>query len=305
MWQGHGMEPAERWAEVPSLGIRVRAMVHGEGRSVLFVHGTPTAGGVFVPLVGHFEGVRSIVVDRPGCGLSEGLDFTGMTPERLRDVIEAWTAAVIETVGNGPVDVVASSAGGMVALVLASRRPELVRSVALLGAPAVAGMKLPLGMRAASVAPIGRFVARRQVTKRDLRLSFRAMGHGDLVAAGGITLQDLEWRYSLSRDTTTYAHEMELLRLVATWRGPRAEWAAGVEDIRSLTVPSLWVAGERDPFAAPERIRSWASHAQAATVRVMEGQGHQPWIDDPAAHARMLEEFWEQAPIQREPAREP
>ncbi|WP_291379187.1 alpha/beta hydrolase [Demequina sp.] len=292
MWNHHGMEPHERWVEVDALGLRVRALEHGEGRPVLFVHGTPTAGGVFVPLVGQLSGVRAIVVDRPGCGLSEPLDFAGLSPERMRAVIEAWMAPLITAVADGPVDVVASSAGGLAALVLAARRPDLVSTLALLGAPAVQGMSLPVWMRAATFAPVARAVARHHVNERDLRRSFKTMGHGALVRNGGLSKADLEWRYALSRDTNTYAHEMQLMRLAATWRGPRARWVASSTEIESVQAPTLWVAGENDPFATPDRVRSWAAHARGSTVRVMAGAGHQPWIDRPAEHARLLDAWW-------------
>ena len=292
MWNHHGMEPTERWVEDDVLGLRVRALEHGSGRPVLFVHGTPTAGGVFVPLVGQLSGVHAIVMDRPGCGLSDPLDLSGMTPDRMRSVVEAWMSPLIEAVSEGPVDVVASSAGGLAALVLAARRPDLVRSLALLGAPAVEGMNVPVWMRMATFAPVARAVARHHVNERDLRRSFRTMGHGDLVSAGRLSRADLEWRYALSRDTHTYVHELQQLRLAATWRGPRPKWVASTAEIESLLAPSLWVAGENDPFATPHQMRSWASHARDATVQVMPGSGHQPWIGHPAEHARLLEEWW-------------
>ncbi|MFW7413485.1 alpha/beta fold hydrolase [Demequina sp. SO4-18] len=292
MWAHHGMEPTERWVEAEDLGIRVHANEHGQGRPSIFIHGTPTAGGVFVPLVGQLTGVRAVVVDRPGCALSEPLDYRGMSPDRAREVIEIWMSRLVEAVSDEPVDLVASSAGGFVALVLAAHRPELVRSVALLGAPAVEGMNLPVWMRMATFAPVANAVARHDVNKGDLRRSFKSMGHGDLVAKGGISQADLEWRYALSRDTDTYAHDMQMMRQAATWRGPRPGWVATTDEIESLTVPSLWVAGDNDPFATPDRIREWASHAPDATFTVMEGSGHQPWIDRPAAHARVLEDWW-------------
>ncbi len=292
MWQHHGMEPTERWVEAEALDLSVRALEHGRGRPVLFVHGTPTAGGVFVPLVGQLSGVHAIVVDRPGCGLSDPLVLTDMTPERLRDLNEEWFSQLIGTVADGPVDVVASSAGGLAALVLAARRPDLVRTLALLGAPAVEGMRLPVSMRMATFSPVARAVARHHINERDLRRSFRSMGHGDPVSAGRLSQEDLEWRYALSRDTDTYAHEMKMLHLAATWRGPRPDWVASAAEIESLVAPSLWVAGENDPFATPDQMRSWASHARDATFRVMPGSGHQPWIDRPAEHARLLEQWW-------------
>jgi pimeloyl-ACP methyl ester carboxylesterase len=292
LWRHYGVEPHELWVEDAALGLRVRALEHGKGRPVLFVHGMPTAGGVFAPLVGQARGVRAIVVDRPGCALSEPLDVTDLTPERLRALTEAWMSTLIGSIADGPIDVVANSAGGLAALVLAGRRPDLVRSLALVGAPAVDGMRLPVAMRMATFAPIARAVARHHVTERDLRRSFKAMGHGDPVGTGRVAQQDLDWRRSLSRDTPTYAHELRQLRLAATWRGPRPQWVASTQEIESVVAPTLWVVGQHDPFATPKRVRQWADHARNATVRIMPHSGHQPWIDSPVEHARMLEEWW-------------
>ncbi len=118
-------------------------------------HGmTPTEQSVVVDGVRRL--VRAIVVDRPGCALSDPLGDAGPTPGRLRDITELWMVAVIEALAGEPADVVASSAGGFAALVPASRRPRLVRSLALLGAPAVQGMNLPMWTRAATIAAVAR-----------------------------------------------------------------------------------------------------------------------------------------------------
>ncbi|MDX5318862.1 MAG: hypothetical protein LPK38_05865, partial [Actinomycetes bacterium] len=95
-WAHHGMTPREHWVEVAELGVNVRALVHGEGRTVVFVHGNPTAGNVFVPLVAALRGVRAVVVDRPGCGLSDPIDYRGMTADGLRHAVTAYLVAVVQ-----------------------------------------------------------------------------------------------------------------------------------------------------------------------------------------------------------------
>ncbi|WP_062291094.1 alpha/beta fold hydrolase [Demequina phytophila] len=292
VWAHHGMQPTERWIEVPGYGIRVRALEHGEGRAVVFVHGNPTAGNVFVPLVAAMEGVRAIVVDRPGCGLSEPLDYSEMTPEGLRVAITAYLAAVIEARADGRADLLGNSAGGGAAVVAAARRPDLVRSVILEGVPAIRGMRLPRPLRLTALTPVARVVSRHRINEGDLRRSFRAMGHGDLLDAGGPPAEEFAWRVALSRYTDTYWHELALIRRTATWRGLRPEWIAGRAELEALSMPSLWVVGDRDPFATPERVRAWAAHAPRSTVHVMEGSGHQPWLDDPVRHARLAAEWW-------------
>ncbi|WP_062522620.1 alpha/beta fold hydrolase [Demequina silvatica] len=292
VWAHHRMTPTERWIEVPGYGIRVRALEHGSGRPVVFVHGNPTAGNVFVPLVAAMEGVRAIVVDRPGCGLSEPLDYSGMTPEDLRVAITSYLAAVVTELADGRADLLGNSAGGGAVVIAAARRPDLVRSVILEGVPAIRGMRLPTQLRMTALTPVARVVASHRVNEADLRRSFRAMGHGDLLDAGGPPAEEFAWRMALSRYTDTYWHELALIRRTATWRGLRPEWIAGRTELEGLTMPSLWIVGDRDPFATPERVRAWARHAPRSTVEVKAGSGHQPWLDDPAGHAALVTRWW-------------
>jgi pimeloyl-ACP methyl ester carboxylesterase len=47
--------------------------VVGEGLPVLFLHGVNTCGTIWAPLAGRLAGVACLLVDRPGCGLSDPL----------------------------------------------------------------------------------------------------------------------------------------------------------------------------------------------------------------------------------------
>ncbi|WP_062463878.1 alpha/beta fold hydrolase [Demequina soli] len=293
-WAAYGMAPEERWVDVAELGIRVRTLVHGEGRPVVFVHGTPTAGNVFIPLVARLEGVRAIVVDRPGCALSDPLDYTDMTPEDLRVSVATYLAAVIRELAGGPVDLLGNSAGGMAVLVAAARLPDLVRSVVVEGVPAIQGMHLPRPLRLGSMRPVAQIVTRHPMSEAELRRSFRLMGHADLIAQGRLTEPEIAWRTALNRATDTLKNELALMARVATWRGLRPGWVAGKETLEAIQAPSLWVVGDLDPFASPERVRAWAAHARGSTVVVRERSGHQPWLDAPGEHARLLADWWEQ-----------
>ncbi|WP_159448719.1 alpha/beta fold hydrolase [Demequina sp. NBRC 110053] len=295
LWSHFGLQPEEIWVDVPPIGGRVRALWVGDAdvRPVILVHGTPTAGGVWAPLVAHLKGVRAVVVDRPGCALSDPLDLAQLTPESLRDANAAWMTAVASAVSDGPVDVVGNSAGGMAAIMFAARHPELVRSLVLDGVPAVSGMRLPAGLRVATVPWAARAIASRTVTAKDLRRSFRAMGHRALIDADGLSEPEIAWRAALSAFTDTLANDLALLGLAADWRGPRRAWVPGPAEVGSLDVPSLWAVGEHDPFARPEAVRRWSHRAPGSQFRMLEGSGHQPWLDGPEQHARMLEAWWE------------
>lgn len=292
VWTLRGLEPQERWVEVPELGIRVRAMVHGQGRPVVFVHGNPTAGGVFVPLVAALDGVQAIVVDRPGCGLSDPLDYSQMSARELRDAIEAYLVAVIDQLAGGRADLVGNSAGGMAILAFAARRPERVRSVVIEGVPSVEGMRLSWPMRAVTLPPVTAAVQRHRVTERDLRASFRTMGHGGIIDTPRLPKIDLEWRVAVARLTDTFPNDLALLQRAATVGGPRRHWAAELLELAAVKAPALWLVGDQDPFLPRAGVEPWVARMRDATLHMLIGCGHQPWLDDPDWHAEAIGAWW-------------
>ncbi len=292
VWAHRGLEPKELRVPVEGLDVKIRALVYGEGRPVVFVHGTPSAGAVFVPLVAQLEGIKAIVIDRPGCGLGDPIDYASMSPGRLARTIRSYMTAVVGRLGAGPVDVVGSSAGGMVALTFAAMRPDLVRSVVLEGMPAVRGMRLPLPMRMATLPPVAAAVVKHGFSARNVRQSYRQMGHGNVIRSGAMPQEDVDWRVAVGSASDTFRHELHLLHRAANLQGPRPEWAAGAHTLQTVEAPTLWIIGSKDPFQPRRGIASLAELMRDATVVARPGEGHLPWIDDPAGHAAVITDWW-------------
>ena len=97
----------------------------GSGEPLVLVHGgwtDNTTWGLLVEPLSH--AFRVTRYDRRGHSRSER--GTGPSPRRQD---EDDLAALIETLGQGPVHLVGTSYGGSISLALAGRRPDLVRSV--------------------------------------------------------------------------------------------------------------------------------------------------------------------------------
>jgi pimeloyl-ACP methyl ester carboxylesterase len=107
-------------------GARVRAFVGGEGPPLLLVHGFGGAAWNFTEMQPFLAGRRLIVPDLPGHGGSAALP-AALTLRGFADAI----APLLDE----PTDVFGHSLGGVVALRLAERHPDLVRRV-VLAAPA-------------------------------------------------------------------------------------------------------------------------------------------------------------------------
>lgn len=296
MWAAHGAPlPDERWVDVQEPRIRVRVLEAGSGRSALFVHGGPNAGGTWGPLVGELSDIHAVAVDRPGCGLSDPLDYSTMSSQAIAEAMVSTLIASIESTVAAPVDVVGSSFGGACALWLASSRPDLVRSIVLEGVPMIEGARLAMNLRVLAVGPVGRFIAGRTASEDDVRRTFKQLGHGRLVAAGWPSGADRDWGLSMMNDTDTMRNEVALIQHAASWRGFKTGALFDPDGLSGIDAPTLWLIGDRDPFGSPDVCRGWAERMSSASVEIMRDSGHLPWLDDPSMHARKIETFWNSA----------
>jgi pimeloyl-ACP methyl ester carboxylesterase len=108
-------------------GAVIRTFEGGEGPPLLLVHGFGGAAWNFSELAPLLPGRRLIIPDLPGHGASSPLPAPTLT----------GFADVLAEILDQPVDVLGHSLGGVVALRLAERHPELVRSLVLAAAAGI------------------------------------------------------------------------------------------------------------------------------------------------------------------------
>lgn len=102
----------------------------GKGPPFVLLHGASNDGnGSFGHIVSHFSDVRTVVLpDYAGCGNS-----TLPQEELTLDLLVEQMIAIIRHIDQGPVDLLGASLGSQVAAVVASKYPELVRRLILIG----------------------------------------------------------------------------------------------------------------------------------------------------------------------------
>jgi magnesium chelatase accessory protein len=106
-------------------GARIRWFERGDGPPLLLIHGFGGAAWNWTEVAPLLAGRRVLIPDLPGHGASSPLPAPSL----------AAFADVVAGLADEPVGVVGHSLGGVVALRLAERRPELVRGL-VLAAPA-------------------------------------------------------------------------------------------------------------------------------------------------------------------------
>ena len=278
-----GVAPQERYVEIDRPRMRVRVLELGAGVPVLFVHGGGGFAAQWTPLLARIRGHRLLAVDRPGCGLTSGFDNRGVD---LRTHAVDFLAGVLDGLAIEAVDIVGNSMGATWSVWLALERPDRVRSLALLGSPAlIAGSGAPLPYRLLGVPVLNRVMyAMEPASDAHGRKTFRRIGHDPA---------------SLPDETTTLQGRAEALPTYRThwlslmeniFPGARQAVHLTLDELSRLNQPVRFVWGDRDPFGPPS--------AGEAACRVMpDGQlttlatGHLPWVEEPDRCASVVQDL--------------
>jgi 2-hydroxy-6-oxonona-2,4-dienedioate hydrolase len=281
-WAAQGAAvPTERRVRLRRLDIEVRIQEMGEGPPVLFVPALATTGASFAPLVARLEGVRCLVLDRPGTGGSDPLP-AGWHRTSLAPLGEALVVDVLDAVDVERAHLVGGSFGGALALLAAAYHPERIDRMVQLGCPAfVPGMKAPAFLRLLGTA-LGRRLAPGLLSSpRGLLLAAVLLGHRPTVAVGRLPAGFVDWATTMLGSTATVAHELEALAPRVGIGGVAPEARIDVEFLESVTAPTGFFWGTRDVLGGPELAARTVASMPDATLELVPSGGHLPWLDAP------------------------
>lgn len=243
-------------------GRAVRALEAGEGPPVLLIHGVGMRAEAWGPQMAPLAAAHRVIsVDMPGHGDSDPLPATARLPDFV-----AWAAAVIRTLGLGPVSVAGHSMGALVAAGLAVDHPEAVARVALLNA-----------------------VYRRSDTARAAVLA-RA---GQIAAGEGDPEAPLD-RWFTPADAELRAQVADWLRRVdragyATAYRAFAEGDATYADrLGQIRCPALVLTADGDANSTPAMTAAMAAAIPGAKALVIPGHRHMLNLTAPDLVSRAL-----------------
>jgi pimeloyl-ACP methyl ester carboxylesterase len=280
-WSAFGREPsAEHHVRLPTTGTTVRVQEVGEGPPVLFLHGGPNAGSTWVPLVAHLDGLRCLLVDRPGTGLSAPYPVTASNLPRIG---ARFVPELLDELGIGRAHVVASSFGGHLALRSAAAYPDRLLRMVQMAAPAlVPGDTIPPFMRLLAKPSVRRVLNVLPPNERAGRAILRQIGHGASLDAGRIPPAFHTWYLALQRYTDTMRHDGEMIgNAIPQYDAIRLT----DELLASIPVPTLFWWGADDTFGGETVARHLVEVMPDAQLTMVPDAGHLPWLDDPVGAA--------------------
>jgi pimeloyl-ACP methyl ester carboxylesterase len=254
----------------------------------VYLHGLGGSSTNFTDLAG-LVGVRlpGMAIDLPGFGRSAppgGFDYA---PDSHAEVVATFLAGL----GHGSVHLVGNSLGGVVALLIAARRPHLVRTLTLL-APAMPDLRMdPRRMSVPRVALtmlplVGRIlieVPPEEQIERMLRLCFAdpsvvASARRAEAVAECIERIALTWAVTALRQSTQ--------QLARSWLMPssRSLWWVAAQ----VQAPALVVWGAADKLVTVRKAPRTAAALPRGRLLVLPRTGHLPQMEQPTSVARAM-----------------
>lgn len=277
-----GLHPRERVVTLRDPALEARFLDQGEGPPLLHVHGGGACGAFWAPLAAAIRGRRHVMPDRPGFVLTPAVDLRGVN---FRQHAVGFLSSFLDALELEAADIVANSMGGLWSLWLAIDRPERVRTLTLLGAPALtAGSSAPLPMRLLGRPWIGRaLMAFEPPSPRQVHTTWRRMGHDPQ------TMEPLIHELLLATERMPgYSSAWRgLMARVFRFSGVVRDCALDADELERLRCPVGYAWGDRDPFGDLELARRTAAATAGATLVGVRG-GHLPWLDDAPACAAVV-----------------
>jgi 3-oxoadipate enol-lactonase len=210
------------------------------------------------------SGLRIIRFDKRGHGLSE----CPAAPYAMEDLVSD-AEALLDGLGISDCVFVGLSIGGMIGQGLAARRPDLIRALVLSNTAAKMGDAAMWQARIDAIRAGGIEALADAVMERWFSPAFLA--RPELTA----------WRNMLTR--TPVEGYIGCCHAIAG--------ADLTESTKALTLPTLAIAGSDDGASPPDLLHGTAAMIAGSRFEVIDGAGHLPCVENPAAYAALLTDF--------------
>jgi len=272
--------------QVDVCGARMHVLHAGAGRPLLLLHGLAGSSANWLSNIGALaQGASVFAIDQINTGRSQRIAGLDASLQATADRV----ATAMTALGLDAADIAGASHGGAVALTLAARHQERVRSL-ILFAPAnpfshVGGFLVRLYTN-----PLGRLTARMgPYLPRQLQLWALARMYGDPARIAEGCLK--RYTYGL-RIPGTMRH---LLAIVDGWFADMAGLEALLPSVAD--VPTLLVWGDRDSAVDPASAIPLQSILRRSELRVVPTGGHVVFEELPEESNRIMLDWLRRHPV--------
>ncbi|HTE01435.1 MAG TPA: alpha/beta hydrolase [Mucilaginibacter sp.] len=281
LYSFYGLKPKTHYIPLPGTGIRVRVSEIGEGKPIVIMPGN--TGDVFplIPLIAELKNRRVIAINRPGGGLSEGMDHRIVD---LRKFEVNMISTVLDAFALDSAPIVAHSIGAHFSLWMAIDKPERVTALALLGSPGnIMGAGPPFPLRLLAVPGLNSLLFKLVMPKDPSKslMGLRFMGHS------AETLASLPNGMS---ECYYYFQKLPHYKISSLSLMESSVKRLNEDDLKQIQQPVILLWGTNDPFGSVQAGQQIANALPASEFHSLQG-GHLPWLDEPEESGRLIFKF--------------
>ena len=271
LFAAYDAEPHSRFANLSESAFQVHFLECGQGEAVVMIHGGNSFAASWAPLIKplsrHFH---LYLPDRPGCGLSDKLNYRGID---FRQHSVAFVKSFLDVAGLRQPSLVGNSMGGYFALAFALAYPERVHKVAIIGAAPLINDAMPIPHRLLSVPGLNRWIWSRISARRTPLRALYAQPQNlrpevSICArvGGGLPGAVESW--------------LTMVEEIGSLMGFNRRFSIK-EEMHSLRVPTLFIQGDKDGLGTVASVQSVQSNMSDARIEIIRNAGHLPWYDEP------------------------
>ncbi|QLQ09293.1 MAG: alpha/beta hydrolase [Nocardioidaceae bacterium] len=277
-----GPAPESRYAKADGVEYHYHEL-GADGPATIFLHGGGpgcTAWSDFGPVAPYFAADRHLYLpDILQYGKSEKVRISGP----MWDFHAAKTVALMDVWGVQCADFICNSWGGTIALNLAAKYPDRVRSLVITGSmPVFYGPLAPL--------PEG---GRRGRNARDVYYG----GDGPTSEKMRELIAGLEWYDAerLPQETVDMRYQQSLdpgeRELAAMSDSPRGDWQDLTAELGQVEAPALFMWGREDDFLTPDYPLMLSRMVKNGNLHVMDHVSHHLQEERPGAYHAVVDGF--------------
>ena len=252
--------------------------IRGQGkRTVLLINGLARSSRHWFDFPDYLvkKGLRIILVDNRGFGRSKHLNLglRSRASDFAQDIM-----LVLEKENIEDLHVVGLSLGGMIALELAGLIPTQVKSLTIVNSSAANTHHMRISSK--GLLKLGKMGLQRSVEMRT-KVELQAL----------TTLDEKSTRYKEVFDAFVEYEKMEPVKVQNVPLQLNAAIHFKLEPIRqNIKMPLLVLYSSHDAFVPNQNSFGLQKKLPQATVRCIEGKGHELMIEDPEGVSRLIDE---------------
>jgi pimeloyl-ACP methyl ester carboxylesterase len=252
-------------------GAEIYYEIHGIGpETILFSHGLLLSGKMFEAQIDYFKArYKCVIYDHRGQGRSEvttdGYDMDTLTED---------AKALITTLNLGPCHMVGLSMGGFVAMRMAARNRELLKSLILIETSAEIE---PNKFKYNLLHTIVRYFGVKAVVNKVMPILFGQSFLKDSSRADQVA----EWRNEILSNKKT------IIKAVSGVINRQSV----IRELGNVPVPTLVIVGDEDLATTPEKAKKIKLKIPQASLALIKKAGHSSTIEEPWQVISAMEVF--------------